>query len=133
MSNAPTVRLDTNGKPAGFIDHPAEFETVFYEVLENSIGVLTLNWPDKLNAFNERMIREIRSIIWKVNFDKTVRVLIITGAGRDILGLDYENNLPSPQYRAYVRAITRCWMILKIWRNRLFRWLTVFAQVGVSR
>ena len=56
------------------------------------------------------MIREIRAMVWQVNFDQRIRVLIITGAGRgfcagrDILGLDYENNLPSPQYRAYVRA-----------------------------
>lgn len=110
MSDDPTVRLDPDGKPVGFIDHPDEFTTVTYDVLEESIGLLTLNRPNKLNAFDERMIREIRSVIWQVNFDESVRVLVITGAGRgfcsgrDILGLDYENNLPSPQYRAYVRA-----------------------------
>ena len=110
MSDEPTVRLDNDGKPIGFIDHPDDFRTVSYAVVEDGIGLLTLDRPDKLNAFDERMIREMRSVIWNVNFDETVRVLIITGAGRgfcsgrDILGLDYENNLPSPQYRAYVRA-----------------------------
>lgn len=110
MSDAPTVRTDANGKPVGFIDHPAEFETIRFEVVEGNIGLLTLNRPENLNAFDERMIREIRSVVWKVNFDDALRVLIVTGAGRgfcsgrDILGLDYENNLPSPQYRAYVRA-----------------------------
>lgn len=110
MSEDPTVRLGSDGRPIGFIDHPEEYRTVSYEVIEDAIGLLTLNRPAKLNAFDERMIREIRSVIWKVNFDESVRVLVITGAGRgfcsgrDILGLDYENNLPSPQYRAYVRA-----------------------------
>ena len=110
MSDAPTVRLDADGKPVGFIDHPENYETVTFEIVENNIGLLTLNRPDKLNAFDERMIREMRSVIWKVSFDEAIRVLIITGAGRgfcsgrDILGLDYENNLPSPQSRAYVRA-----------------------------
>ena len=75
MSDAPTVRLDQDGKPLGFIDHPKDFQTVAYEVVEENIGLLTLNRPDKLNAFDERMIREIRSVIWKVNFDKEIRVL----------------------------------------------------------
>jgi enoyl-CoA hydratase/carnithine racemase len=72
--------------------------------------VLTLKRPEKLNAFNERMIREIRAAVWETNFSQDIRVLVITGSGRgfcsgrDILGLDYENNLPSAQYRAYVRA-----------------------------
>ncbi len=56
------------------------------------------------------MIREIRSVIWKANFDDSIRVVMLTGegrafcAGRDIKGLDYENNLETAGYRAYVRA-----------------------------
>jgi enoyl-CoA hydratase/carnithine racemase len=72
--------------------------------------VLTLDRPNKLNAFDELMIREIRATIWEANFDNRVKVVVITGAGRafcsgrDINGLDYENNLSTAEYRAYVRA-----------------------------
>ncbi len=110
MSDAPRVRVDTDGKPLGFIDHPDRFSATRLEVPEDGVAILTLDRPGKLNAFDENMIREIRSIVWQIGFDSAIRVLIITGAGRgfcsgrDILGLDYENNLPSPQYRAYVRA-----------------------------
>ncbi len=110
MTDTPTVRLTGDGRPQGFIDHPDALETVRYEIVEDGIGLMTLARPGKLNAFDERMIREIRSVVWRVNFDEAVRVLIITGegrgfcSGRDITGLDYENNLPSAQYRAYVRA-----------------------------
>lgn len=104
-----TARMTPEGLPAGFLAQSDNFTTIRFE-LRDQIGILTLNRPEKLNAFDETMIREIRQVIWRANFDDKVRVLVITGAGRafcsgrDILGLDYENNLPSAQYRAYVRA-----------------------------
>jgi len=105
-----SARMTPDGLPAGFLARSDTFSTVRFELRPDKIGVLTLNRAEKLNAFNETMIREIRQVVWRANFDDNVRVLIITGAGRafcsgrDILGLDYENNLPSAQYRAYVRA-----------------------------
>lgn len=104
------VVLDDAGLPDGFLSHVDNFETIRLERTGDGILIITLNRPSKLNAFDERMIREMRSVIWKVNFDDRVRVIVITGegrafcSGRDINGLDYENNLDTPGYRAYVRA-----------------------------
>ncbi|MFO0986293.1 MAG: enoyl-CoA hydratase/isomerase family protein [Alphaproteobacteria bacterium] len=104
------ARMTKDGLPAGFLDQTETLTTIKFEVRADKIGVLTLNRPDKLNAFDETMIREIRQVVWRANFDDAIRVLMITGAGRafcsgrDIIGLDYENNLPTSQYRAYVRA-----------------------------
>ncbi|MDB5601222.1 MAG: Enoyl-CoA hydratase [Xanthobacteraceae bacterium] len=105
-----TVLLDDEGLPLGFLGHVSDFQTIRVERSDDGILTITLNRPSKLNAFDEQMIREMRSVIWKSNFDDSIRVIVITGegrafcSGRDINGLDYENNLETPGYRAYVRA-----------------------------
>jgi len=107
---ADTVEKDNEGRPRGFLAPIGERVATRFEMAEEGIALLTLARPEKLNAFDERMIREIRAAVWQATFDDAIRVLVITGAGRafcsgrDILGLDFENNLPSAQYRAYVRA-----------------------------
>jgi len=105
-----SVEIDDQGRPLGFLKHAEERLTIEFEKTEDGIGIIRLNRPEKLNAFDERMIREMRTLVWKANFDNSIRVLVITGngrafcAGRDIGGLDYENSLTTSQYRAYVRA-----------------------------
>lgn len=105
-----TVVIDGDGLPRGFLEPALDRRTIEFEVTEDGIGIIRLNRPDKLNAFDERLIREMRTVVWKANFDDRIRVLVITGngrafcAGRDIRGLDFENNLTTAQYRAYVRA-----------------------------
>jgi 2-(1,2-epoxy-1,2-dihydrophenyl)acetyl-CoA isomerase len=46
------------------------------------IARLTLNRPDRLNSFNDAMHAELREALARVAADATVRVLLLTGAGR---------------------------------------------------
>lgn len=57
------------------------YNTILLEAKEG-IGYLTLNRPEVRNAFNREMIREIRDALRQVDQDDSVRVLIITGAGK---------------------------------------------------
>jgi 2-(1,2-epoxy-1,2-dihydrophenyl)acetyl-CoA isomerase len=62
-------------------------------MLEKSDGIatLTLNRPDKLNAFTNAMEVEMFDALQQVRQDKTIRVLVITGAGKAFCaGADFE-------------------------------------------
>src|SRR5215831_1313645 len=49
---------------------------------DNGIARITLNRPDKLNAFNDALHADIRDALAQVKADASVRVLLLTGAGR---------------------------------------------------
>ncbi|MGA3185773.1 MAG: enoyl-CoA hydratase [Bryobacteraceae bacterium] len=54
---------------------------LIYEVAEG-IATLTLNRPDKLNAWTGQMGIEVRAAMEAAESDENVRVIILTGAGR---------------------------------------------------
>lgn len=58
-----------------------DYEQIIYEV-EDGILTITLNRPDKLNAFTEQMRVEIMDALDKADEDDDVRAIIFTGAGR---------------------------------------------------
>ncbi len=58
-----------------------DYEQIRYEV-EDGILTLTLNRPDKLNAFTVTMLREMLDAFDRADADDAVRAIIITGAGR---------------------------------------------------
>lgn len=43
---------------------------------------ITLNDPDRLNALSAAMGEDIESLVQKINKDRSIRVVILTGAGR---------------------------------------------------
>src|ERR1019366_2063974 len=57
-----------------------------YELLlldiSDRIATVTINRPDKLNALNDVMMREISAVRDQILADTTVGAIIITGAGR---------------------------------------------------
>lgn len=57
------------------------FEHITYEVSEG-IATITLNRPDKLNAFTTIMQRDLVNAFDQVDSDDSVRATIVTGSGR---------------------------------------------------
>lgn len=57
------------------------YETIKTE-LENGILTLTLNRPEQMNAYTEKMNEELLHFYKNVNEDDAVRVIVVTGAGR---------------------------------------------------
>lgn len=57
------------------------YETLHYEIT-NRILTLTLNRPERMNAFTGRMAEELIDAFDKADADDTVKVVIVTGAGR---------------------------------------------------
>src|SRR6266851_1972397 len=57
------------------------YEQIIYEVAEN-IATITLNRPEKLNAFTGIMMNEMIDAFDKADADDNVRAIIVTGAGR---------------------------------------------------
>jgi enoyl-CoA hydratase len=63
--------------------------TVRVDEVEPGIRVLTLDRPEKLNAMNAALIRDLHATLGELAHDETVRVAIVTGAGRGFCaGLD---------------------------------------------
>ncbi len=58
-----------------------EMDTLFVDIEEN-IATITLNRPDKLNAFNGQMMNDLIAAFDQTDADDNVRAVIVTGEGR---------------------------------------------------
>ncbi|MGO9607736.1 MAG: crotonase/enoyl-CoA hydratase family protein [Candidatus Binataceae bacterium] len=57
------------------------YQTILYDVADN-ILTITLNRPERLNAFTGEMMTEMIDAFDKADADDNVRAIIVTGAGR---------------------------------------------------
>jgi 2-(1,2-epoxy-1,2-dihydrophenyl)acetyl-CoA isomerase len=75
------------------------YETLLFTI-ESSVARLTLNRPDRLNAFTERMHVELRDAIARTTREGA-RVLVISGAGRGFCaGQDLNDRTVAPDETA---------------------------------
>jgi enoyl-CoA hydratase len=93
-------------------------DLVHYERRE-SIALITLNRPDKLNAINAAMIDGLDRALSRAETDAEVRVVVLAGAGRAFsagFDLDMETGHGSPEALAVRRALERDFrIIMRFW------------------
>jgi enoyl-CoA hydratase/carnithine racemase len=59
----------------------SDYPEILYGV-KDRVATITLNRPDKLNAYTGRMSHSIKQAMAQANGDPNVRVIVLTGAGR---------------------------------------------------
>lgn len=78
---------------------------------DGGIAVLTLNRPDNLNSWNQKMRDELRDAVASLVGDDALRVLVITGAGRafsageDVRGMKGLADIGTRGFRRVARGI----------------------------
>lgn len=91
-----------------------EFETIKFAVSEG-IGRLTLNRPESMNTFNDKMAAEMYTALKELSADRSVRCAAITGignsfcSGRDLKELSHGKSfaeLLRHRYNPIIRIIT---------------------------
>lgn len=89
-----------------------EEDLILFRV-EDNVGIITLNRPDKLNAISWELAEELAKKLYELRFDDEVRVIVLTGAGRafcaggDVDFLTGDSDRPMPGTSDSSRPIPR--------------------------
>jgi enoyl-CoA hydratase/carnithine racemase len=91
------------------------YEQIIYDV-KDGIATITLNRPEKLNAFTGTMMAEMIDAFDKVDANDDVRCVIVTGAGRAFCAgadlsagaktFDYDNRTDRPDHGSGLGGLT---------------------------
>jgi enoyl-CoA hydratase/carnithine racemase len=80
------------------------YETIFYDVTDH-LATITLNRPEKLNAYLSQMMEEMVEALDRADADHDVRAIIVTGAGRAYV--------PGPTCRQAAPHSIMAWMAVQ--------------------
>jgi 2-(1,2-epoxy-1,2-dihydrophenyl)acetyl-CoA isomerase len=96
-------------------------EQVILSQVENRVGTLTFNRPNKLNAFNGELLSQAVDCLTKWSTDPEVGAIVVTGAGRafcaggDVSTMAQENAEPAPTFEQHVDRLRQwqriSWML----------------------
>src|SRR5690606_12332293 len=94
------------------IDHRPPFHRerfMAYETLhvavDDRVGTITFNRPERMNAFNERLIEELPAAIRALDIDESVRIIIVTGAGGKAFSAGYDLKDSADRTEATLREL----------------------------
>jgi enoyl-CoA hydratase/carnithine racemase len=78
-------------------DPSPTFETLSYDVADG-VATITLNRPDRLNAFDVTLTRELHGLWRDLRFNDHVRAIVLTGSGDTAFctGIDRGDAIPQP-------------------------------------
>jgi enoyl-CoA hydratase/carnithine racemase len=105
-----------------------EFETILYNV-EPPVATVTLNRPQKLNAINNKMLRELDAVLDDAELRDDIRFVLIRGAGRafsvgqDLSGEGTSEVMPpDPRTPQFLTPLYRMDQRLRERWNRMFNY-----------
>lgn len=90
LSHNSEVSVSSNGADAA----ADERSSVLYEVRETGVAIVTLNRPERMNAWGDGLATQLYQRLDEAESDPEVRVIVLTGRGRafcagaDMGGLD---------------------------------------------
>ena len=109
---------------------------VLFEI-KDSVALVTLNRPDALNSFTKAMHRELWAVFDQIEANKTIRAMVLTGAGRgfcagaDLSEFDFSEG-PKLVERANPRAVINDYFNPTALKLQLLRVPTIAAVNGVA-
>lgn len=69
--------------------------------IEDQVGIITLNRPERLNAWTPQMETDFREAIRRASVDDSIRAIVVTGAGRGFCaGADLSGGRTQPEPRS---------------------------------
>lgn len=97
-----------------------EYHSVLFDT-EESVAIMTLNRPDKMNAYSNELGDEFLDVLERVKKDPQTRALIITGAGRAFCsGVDLDQCRQAIEDRVKGN---------KEWHDHLLQWITTTPKL----
>lgn len=58
-----------------------DYQTILYET-SNGVATVTLNRPERRNAFTNEMLKELTHALKQIQKDGSVRAVVLAGAGK---------------------------------------------------
>ena len=74
------------------------YENILFEK-KDGVAYLTLNRPDRLNALNSAVLKELDEALAEIDGDAEIRVLVVKGAGEKALAAGADITVCSPWKR----------------------------------
>jgi enoyl-CoA hydratase len=84
------------------------YQTINFICPEKGIGLITLDRPERLNAITWELVDEVHECLSEIESDPSIRVVIITGAGRGFCsGTDLKAGRENPEAKSDVSTGSR--------------------------